>query len=272
MADNRANRKSKRNFSLEKPVERRFDIEKDVDAVSEVSAKPVPAKPTPPNQQAVKPVQGSSDISKESITKSGGNVPPIGPNGGDDNNDGGNGSKKWIIIALIVAALAACAYFFMRSNKSDEVADPETPLLEQNDSTQNEDNASNDSKVNAAIDSTANTANVPEENASANNGDVVDDTATDQNVDKESEGASTSQDTEDKQSTSTTNSQPTSDSPTNKSEVSSQLNSSSSSIEQKAKDVWKGVYGNNPDRRRNLGADFEAVQKLVNEMSHQRLK
>ena len=31
MADNKNNRKSKRNFSLEKPIERRFDIEKDVD-------------------------------------------------------------------------------------------------------------------------------------------------------------------------------------------------------------------------------------------------
>ena len=29
MADNKNNRKSKRNFSLEKPIERRFDIEKD---------------------------------------------------------------------------------------------------------------------------------------------------------------------------------------------------------------------------------------------------
>ena len=30
MADNNNNRKSKRNFRLEKPVERRFDIEKEV--------------------------------------------------------------------------------------------------------------------------------------------------------------------------------------------------------------------------------------------------
>lgn len=270
MAENKANRKSKRNFSLEKPVERRFDIEKDVDAVPEAPTKPAPVKPTPPNQQTVKPVQDGSDISKESITKSGGNVPPTGPNGDDDKNDGGNGSKKWIIIALIVAALAACAYFFMGSNKSDEVVDPETPLIGQNDSTQNKDNAANDSTVNVAIDSTANTANVPEENASANNGDVVDATVTDQNVESKSEGTLTLQDTDDKQSMSTTNNQSASDSPTNQSEVSSQLSSSSSSIEQKAKDVWKGVYGNNPDRRRNLGADYEAVQKLVNEMSHKR--
>lgn len=267
MAENKANRKSKRNFSLEKPVERRFDIEKDVDAVPEAPTKPDPVKPTPPNQQTVKPVQGSSDISKKSITKSGGNVPPTGPNGGDDNNDGGNGSKKWIIIALIVAALAACAYFFMRSNKPDEVADSEIPLLEQNDSTQNEDN---DSTVNAAIDSTANTANVPEENASANNGDVVNATATDQNVENKSEGTSISQDTDAKQSASYTKNLSVNDTPTNQSDVSSHISSSSSSIEQKAKDVWKGVYGNNPDRRRNLGADYEAVQKLVNEMYRRR--
>lgn len=37
-------------------------------------------------------------------------------------------------------------------------------------------------------------------------------------------------------------------------------------IEKMANDVWRGNYGNNPDRRRNLGARYTEVQSRVNEM------
>lgn len=262
MAENNNNRKSKRNFSLEKPVERRFDIEKEVDAVPVAPAKPAGAKPTTPIQSTGKPAQGRFDTSKEPVTKTGGNVPPTGPNGGgNDNNDGGNSSKKWIIIALIIVALAACAYFFIGTNKSDEATDPDTPQVEQNDSTQNDENAN---------DSTANAANESEENATEDNGNATDDaTAANQDADNKSEGASAPQASEPKQSTPAA--KPVSNTPSAPSGVSSQpvSSTSSSSIEQKAKDVWKGVYGNNPDRRKNLGSDYEEVQKLVNKMHRQ---
>lgn len=48
--------------------------------------------------------------------------------------------------------------------------------------------------------------------------------------------------------------------PTTKSE------SSGKSIEEKAMQVWDGVYGNGTERKSKLGSDYKAVQKRVNEM------
>lgn len=42
--------------------------------------------------------------------------------------------------------------------------------------------------------------------------------------------------------------------------------SSEKSVEEKAKDVWDGVYGNGAERKDKLGSDYKAVQKRVNEM------
>lgn len=38
------------------------------------------------------------------------------------------------------------------------------------------------------------------------------------------------------------------------------------SIEEKAMQVWDGVYGNGTERKSKLGSDYKAVQKRVNEM------
>lgn len=48
--------------------------------------------------------------------------------------------------------------------------------------------------------------------------------------------------------------------PTTKSE------SLGNSIEEKAMQVWDGVYGNGTERKSKLGSDYKAVQKRVNEM------
>lgn len=270
MADNNNKRKSRRNFSLEKPVERRFDIEKDVDVAPVAPAKPVPVKPgtgaqQKPDGNPQKPASKPQGKDVTPTTPTGGNNGGNGgDNGGDDGNSG-NSSIKWIVIALIIAALAACACFYMSGNKSDEEIDPQPPLVEQNDSMPNDENAT---------DSAANAAKESEGNANdCNSNDTDETTAADQNVDNMSEATSVPQSSETKQSTSTTNNQTVSNTPANLSGVSSQSQNgtSNSTIEQKAKDVWKGVYGNNPDRRRNLGEDYEAVQKLVNEMHRRRL-
>jgi len=42
--------------------------------------------------------------------------------------------------------------------------------------------------------------------------------------------------------------------------------SSGSTIEEKAMQVWDGVYGNGTERKSKLGSDYKAVQKRVNEM------
>ena len=37
-------------------------------------------------------------------------------------------------------------------------------------------------------------------------------------------------------------------------------------IEEKAMQVWDGIYGNGTERKYKLGSDYQAVQKRVNEM------
>ena len=58
--------------------------------------------------------------------------------------------------------------------------------------------------------------------------------------------------------------------PTNSDESTKQttapVSTSNSSVEEKAMQVWDGVYGNGTERKSKLGSDYKAVQKRVNEM------
>ena len=55
-----------------------------------------------------------------------------------------------------------------------------------------------------------------------------------------------------------------SDAPTK--QTSASVSTSNSSVEEKAMQVWDGVYGNGTERKSKLGSDYKAVQKRVNEM------
>lgn len=55
-----------------------------------------------------------------------------------------------------------------------------------------------------------------------------------------------------------------SDEPTK--QISASVSTSNSSVEEKAIQVWDGVYGNGTERKSKLGSDYKAVQKRVNEM------
>lgn len=256
MADNN-NRKSNRNFRLEKPVERRFDIEKEVETVPVAPAAPVkPTQLKPGTGARQKPEAVHQKPASEPQRK---DVPPTTPNSGNNAGDSGNKPMKWIVIALIIAAIATCAYFLMNGNKSDEGTDPQTPQVEQNDSTQNGNNAA---------DSITLSQNEKEEDIA----DTVYEAAgeSEQNTQDESYNSNVSA----SQPATSANDNQTAEKPSATQGTSSTQSSNSasdSSVEQKAKDVWKGVYGNNPDRRKNLGADYEAVQKLVNEMHRDNL-
>lgn len=92
MAENNNKRKSKRNFSLEKPVERRFDIEKEVEVVSNTPAKP--------------------DTEKQGPTK----VPPIPPVPEKKSNTG-----KIVGGIAAAAAILAGVYFFGIKGDDDAV-------------------------------------------------------------------------------------------------------------------------------------------------------
>ena len=116
MAENKNNRKSNRNFRLEKPVERHFDIEKETGATP-VMPDNNHVKQTSTHLQA-KPVQESlqTNVTHSSGRNTGNSVPSKSPSGNDGGNERGGSSMKWVIIALIIMAIVACAYFFLTSS------------------------------------------------------------------------------------------------------------------------------------------------------------
>ena len=137
MAENKNNRKSNRNFRLDKHVERHFEIEKGTDDASVMPDNTLSEPPSTP------PEVGPAPISPEP------------PTGDDEESESGGSSIKWVIIVLIiVAAIAIFAYIFMSGGKDKENADKEIPQTEQNDSNQNSKNVS---------DSVTNSLPTPEE-------------------------------------------------------------------------------------------------------------
>ena len=137
-----------------------------------------------------------------------------------------NRGKLIVVIVVVLAILAFVAY---RSCGSDQEKESEPTNTIVSDSTEKEkpDTASNVKKA------TAPETEQEQNNVGENTGDV---------------------------SAAPTNS----DEPTK--QTSASVSSSNSSVEEKAMQVWDGVYGNGTERKSKLGSDYKAVQKRVNEM------
>lgn len=137
-----------------------------------------------------------------------------------------NRGKLIVVIVVVLAILAFVAY---RSCGSDQEKESEPTNTIVSDSTEKEkpDTASNVKKT------TAPETEQEQNNVGENTGDV---------------------------SAAPTNS----DEPTK--QTSASVSSSNSSVEEKAMQVWDGVYGNGTERKSKLGSDYKAVQKRVNEM------
>ena len=133
------------------------------------------------------------------------------------------------LIAVIVVVLAFLAFVAYRSCGSDQEKESEPTNTIVSDSTEKEkpDTASNVKKT------TAPETEQEQNNVGENTGDV---------------------------SAAPTNS----DEPTK--QTSASVSTSNSSVEEKAMQVWDGVYGNGTERKSKLGSDYKAVQKRVNEM------
>lgn len=190
MEDKKKQRKSTRNFNMEKHVERHFDIEKEQAPV--ISSKPV-APDTP-----------------DSITTV------------EDEKQSGN--KKSLLAIIVVVVLAIIAFFIYKGQGSGNSETEKSPVVEQSDSTSKEQSDSVSEKSDVGPATNANTPSVDDSNTS------------------------TSDDTQ------------VSDKPV------PSTNSSVKTVEEKAKEVWDGVYGNGTERKNKLGSDYKAVQKRVNEM------
>ena len=137
-----------------------------------------------------------------------------------------NRGKLIVVIVVVLAILAFVAY---RSCGSDQEKESEPTNTIVSDSTEKEkpDTASNVKKA------TAPETEQEQNNVAENTGDV---------------------------SAAPTNS----DEPTK--QTSASVSTSNSSVEEKAMQVWDGVYGNGTERKSKLGSDYKAVQKRVNEM------
>lgn len=145
---------------------------------------------------------------------------------GEDTSTSNNRGK---LIAVIVVVLAIFAFVAYRSCGSGQEKESEPTNTIVSDSTEKEktDTASN---VKKAI---APETEQEQNNVGENTGDV---------------------------SAAPTNS----DEPTK--QTSASVSTSNSSVEEKAMQVWDGVYGNGTERKSKLGSDYKAVQKRVNEM------
>lgn len=148
---------------------------------------------------------------------------------GSTEENTGTSNNRGKLIAVIVVVLAILAFVAYRSCGSDKEKESEPTNTIVSDSTEKEkpDTASNVKKT------TAPETEQEQNNVGENTGDV---------------------------SAAPTNS----DEPTK--QTSASVSTSNSSVEEKAMQVWDGVYGNGTERKSKLGSDYKAVQKRVNEM------
>lgn len=145
---------------------------------------------------------------------------------GEDTSTSNNRGK---LIAVIVVVLAIFAFVAYRSCGSGQEKESEPTNTIVSDSTEKE-----------KTDTTSNVkkATAPETEQEQNN------------VGENTDAAS---------ATPTNSDEPTK-------QTSAPVSTSNSSVEEKAIQVWDGVYGNGTERKSKLGSDYKAVQKRVNEM------
>ena len=143
-----------------------------------------------------------------------------------DGGNNGNGSKNKMVAIIAVIVLIVIAFVAYRSCGTNESKVDEFTNTIVSDSTEKADTTSNEEKSASPIS----------EQSQSTSSEVSSETG----INAESDNTSAV--------------------PTTKSE------SSGKSIEEKAMQVWDGVYGNGTERKSKLGSDYKAVQKRVNEM------
>lgn len=340
MAEDKKNRKSSRHFNLEKPVERVFEIEKDVDLIDVASTKPEASKPQP--AVPIAPVKGPENVKKpsdapkveevkkpEDIKNPSGSPkeedvkkPEETPTSGKDGTGRKNSKWKWIIPAAIVAA-AVPSYFLFTGN--DDTSSTESPIVatapeagqnnangdvaNPNASAGESDNSDNVANPDGSgdVDNTEGSGN-PSGSDNLGSGDNSSETGNagnassygSGNVGNASSGAGNIGSTSSGAKVSASQSSGAQSSPNKEVSVSSTASAGNGSIkegktgtssmrgtsgsgdsknsgtpgnsvipgsiEQKALDVIRGIYGNGQVRKDKLGAEYAEIQKLVNEM------
>ena len=143
-----------------------------------------------------------------------------------DGGNNGNGSKNKMVAIIAVIVLIVVAFVVYRSCGTNESKVVTNTIVSDSTEKEKADTISNEEKSVSPIS----------EQSQSTSSEVSSETGTNAESDN------------------------TSAVPTTKSE------SSGKSIEEKAMQVWDGVYGNGTERKSKLGSDYKAVQKRVNEM------
>lgn len=225
-----------RSFDLEKKPTRTFDLKKDDDDLPSAPSQPTTKdKPEVPHTA----VKSTALSASQSIPSHGKTSDSSSTSTTSTNNNEGNSKNKWVWIVLIIIALAVLAYFLMPQSEQAQTEPTPTEKVD------------GDTTVTIPTDSTHQdsvaTASNPTETTSA--GFAPEASATTEPTPEETVAAQR----ESKTSVPNTS-------------VNTAATTSTGSIEDQAQQVIRGVYGNNPERRHKLGADYKAIQKRVNEL------
>lgn len=220
---------TKHSFNLEKDEKNKFNLSKDDNEETAVNIpQPKPQEPA------------ASDTGRQGGT---GDMPV---NGGETVNENPNsGKRKWIIIALVVIVVAIIAWLLFGKGKSGDVTgnEPATEQTEQQGPAAVTDTTATDSTGEAAPAAADATSAQKDEPAPDNQSGGEEPLQT---------SSSTSGDATAGETTPSTQAGNTPDLP--------------ATLDEQARMVIRGDFGNGEERKQKLGSSYDAIQKRVNEM------
>lgn len=285
MAENSKKRKSTRSFNLEKPVERHFDIEKnDVGAV-EPKAPVAPVSVKVDNKpKEDKPVKSGNTVVQNNVP-----VQDSLVNNQEETQDNGKGGKgKWAAAIAGVLLAGGLTYFIATSDNSGEASPDETVVVAPDTTVSSTDDSTSLASVTPGEGTVTESGSELSENSAPGDAQLGTDSETPTTGNegvggKKNDSPSSSNSTPSTPTAANSNTGTPSGSGNNsvvskpsnnpKSQTNVGINTSSNTnvagngtVEEEALKVLQGAYGNNPERRRILGANYEAIQKRVNEM------
>lgn len=253
-----------RKFDLDKSEGKKFDLSKGdtIPDTPQAKSQPKPQpKPTPASQPLTAKPQAPTPQPQ-----------PLSPNPnkGEESSDTTpnegetkpSGKGKWIIAAIIVVALIlAGVWYFNRDKGQGGNNDTTEAPVAVSDST----GTASDSTANATTEAAANDE---QQNAGQTAGNDAPAVSPEQGISEPSKDAQnqTAQSATSQEPSSQTSPRQTA-TPAESSVKDAQASSSiPASVDEAAQEVLSGKYGNNPDRRRLLGARYKEIQRAVNEL------